>query len=134
VTTAEQGITLYSFTDTKLGNGPTRYRLKITDLQGKMVMSKIVQVTNLDITGDLVLKPSITAGNFSSLYIQLFQKAHLTFTIIDLNGRTQWSQSALLEKGDHTIPLNLERFTQGLYYVEVTEDYRRIKALPLVKR
>jgi hypothetical protein len=134
VTTAEQGITLYSFTDTKLGNGPTRYRLKITDLQGKMVMSKIVQVTNLDITGDLVLKPSITAGNSSSLYIQLFQKAHMTFTIIDLNGRTLWSQSALLEKGEHTILLNLERFTQGLYYVQVTEGYRRIKVLPLVKR
>jgi hypothetical protein len=133
-TTAEEGTTSYNFTDSKLGNGPTQYRLKITDLQGKIVISKIVQVTNLDLTGDLVLRPSITTGNLSSVFIQLFQKTRMTFTIIDLDGRTQYTQSALLEKGEHTIPLNLDRFTQGLYYVQVTEGYRRIKVLPLVKR
>lgn len=128
------GITSYNFTDTKLGNGATRYRLKITDQQGTIVLSKITQVTNRDIPGDLVLKPSIVTGNFSTLYIRVNQKANITFTILDLNGLMRWSQSAMLEKGEHNIPLNLERFNKGLYYVQVTEDYRRIKVLPLLKQ
>lgn len=134
VVSQEANKTGYNFTDYRLGDGISRYRLKITGAGPEAKYSKMLQVTNQSFAQHMELRPSVTGKELTTLYIALALKDNLSISIIDIMGRVQFIKSIQLDKGEHYLPLRIGHLAKGLYYVRVTGNYTTNQSLHLVKQ
>ena len=130
----EAGKTNYSFTDNLLGTGISHYRLKMTASGQQVQYSKPVQVNNPLTNQHIALRPSVTNKEHANLYLNLSSKDRITITIVDMMGRVQLNKTAQLNKGEHSLPLQIGHLAKGIYYVHVTGSYTINQSLHLVKQ
>lgn len=130
----EAGKTAYGFMDYRLGNGASRYRLRITAPGHEAKYSKMVQVDNLLFNQHIELRPSVTNKEQTTLYISLTSKDRISVALTDVTGRVQLIRSIQLDKGEHYLPLYIGHLSKGIYYVRVTGSQTINQSLHLVKQ
>lgn len=125
----------YTYADKDPGNAVTYYRLKMETGDGKNTLySRTVTVTNQQGAVRVELRPSVTGGNETSLFIILPQKTTLSCTLTDATGRVQVQKLVQLEKGAQSIPLSVAGLAKGIYYLRIAGSDGMIKLLSLVKQ
>jgi hypothetical protein len=128
----ETGKTGYNYIDNLPGTGVIYYRLQVASQQDEMVYSGI-QSLILNSANLMQLRPSVTTGTITNVYVQTPVKTVVSLSITDISGRIHGSQSLQLTKGENLLPLWIGGLNKGVYYVHVKDANGNASVLPLVK-
>ncbi|MBL7742256.1 MAG: T9SS type A sorting domain-containing protein [Chitinophagaceae bacterium] len=124
----------YQYTDagvTLSGAPSVRYRLKMTDLDGKFTFSRIIAIYIGHAQSLIMLYPNPVSEN-TMLVIAARKKGNLTCSIIDQGGRTIQQRSIVINEGSNKVPVETEILTAGIYTIsinggEINEKLRFVK-------
>jgi hypothetical protein len=110
--------TTYNYTDNLPGTGTIYYRLLVTGQQNEIAYSAIqsVIINNANL---VQLRPSITSGSTTQVFIQTDQQSVISMYVTDVSGRIHFRQSMQVNKGAHLLPLWIGGLKKGVYYVHV---------------
>jgi len=110
-------VTVNSFDDDKLLPGFNYYRLKVTNLNGKISYSAIVAVLNKETGFDIVnLMPNVVNSN-AILNVTAAQKTKMDVVITDITGRQVQKIAYNLIAGSNQFTLNLGNLSAGTYQI-----------------
>ncbi len=113
------GKNSYLFTDTKVKNGVTYYRLKMVDVDGKFTYSNILAIKTGAATISLNLYPN-PAGNIANLSFTSVVAGKYTVQITDLSGRIIRQQNEVSLAGMNKLTVDLHNFAAGTYTLTIT--------------
>jgi len=110
----------YTFNDNNLQGNKQYYRLKQSDIDGREKLSNIILIkgqlpTSLTLSG---LFPN-PANNIISIIVDAPDGNEVELMITDMNGRLIKRQSAAVEAGTNTIPVDISKLTNGIYAVKL---------------
>jgi hypothetical protein len=110
----------YTFNDNNLQGSKQYYRLKQSDIDGRETLSNIILIkgqlpTSLTLSG---LFPN-PANNIISIIVDAPDGNEVELMITDMNGRLIKRQSAAVEAGTNTIPVDISKLTNGIYAVKL---------------
>jgi trimeric autotransporter adhesin len=135
-TKAENGnsasVLNYSFADATPFAGTNYYRLKQTDLDGKITYSSIVELKG-EKGGFFVSAayPNPVRQNVTVIVsVPAAEKAFISLT--DMNGQLVKQLNTSLASGDNTISMNVAELASGLYYIRVVSN-NETKVVQFVK-
>lgn len=115
--------TSYTFTDHNDTATVMYYRLQMSLPGGVLSYSPVVSVRNEQTVNLLQLRPSISTQSSITLFVGGASRPdQLQLLAVDATGRTRLSQSVPVAQGNNYIPLDVSRFTEGVYYVVVTDQ------------
>jgi len=107
----------YGYTDAAGGNA--RYRLKMTDADGKFTYSRIVALSG-KITGLSIRILPNPSSQPQSLMIGSPSTSSAVLTVTDMGGRRLQEKRLALQKGENSIdPALLSGLPQGIYFIGV---------------
>jgi hypothetical protein len=111
----------YAFDDNNPGATKKQYyRLKQIDIDGRSKLSNIVMITGdkpkLLGIGGLFPNPASTVVN---VLIDAPGRDNVTLVITDMSGKTVKQQSAGVETGSNTVPMDIAKLAAGSYLVKV---------------
>jgi len=113
----------YSYTDAEKGDA--RYRLKMTDIDGKFTYSRIIALASTPTGLSIHILPN-PASQPRSLTIGSSSTTNAVLTITDMGGRRLREKHLTLQKGDNSLdPATLTSLPQGVYLVSVTTDQQQ---------
>lgn len=108
----------FSYTDAAPAKGVNYYRLKLTDANGKVTYSSVVNLINGTKGYDILpIAPNpIVAGKFN-LRVSAAQASVMDVLITDMQGRVLHRQTASLVSGFNQVPVNVSKLAAGTYQV-----------------
>lgn len=111
---------IFSYTDNSLSGDMVFYRLKATDMSGKVEYSNILSFRmNADAKKELKLYPSVI-NSYTTVNISVTQKAEAVLQVTDMSGRMVKQQQLMLNAGVNNVTVNgFERYLKGNYIVSV---------------
>lgn len=119
----------YELRDYKVQLGETHYyRLKQMDFDGQSEYSEIISITtNNDKNFELSIAPN-PANTITNLNYTLAQDSKVNIQLLDLNGKIIQSilEDTQQAKGTYSFTLVLTGLTQGLYFVKIESQNKRI--------
>jgi hypothetical protein len=130
---SETDKTAYSYLDNSPGTGTVYYRLVVVDKQNELMRSSIRSV-QLNGTNLAQLRPSVTSGALTNVYIQASAQSKASLYITDMAGHIRNRQSLSLNKGENQVPLWIGYLGKGIYYVHVKNGDGSTYVLPLMKQ
>jgi len=117
ITLASVGIAVNTFDDDKLLPGINYYRIKITDLNGKVTYSTMAVVLNKETGFDIVgLMPTLVT-NKAILNVTAAQKTKMDVLITDVSGRQVQKITYNLIAGSNQFTVNLANLGTGTYQI-----------------
>jgi hypothetical protein len=110
----------YGFTDNSVTGDRQYYRLRMVNLNNSSKLSNIVIINGdkpmlLTING-LYPNPATTIVN---VLLGSPVKEKITLVVTDMLGKTVVQQDAVVQPGSNTIPIDINRLTNGTYVVKV---------------
>ena len=125
----------FDFTDANPLEGKNYYRLKFTDVDGKVSYSNTILLTQKTGHFDLIsLNPNITSGQPVSLKINTTEKETVTVALSDFTGRMIQKQTTILQIGSNQIPVQSNSLPAGVYNVTVYSNNAKPISLKLIKQ
>ena len=123
----------FDFTDNQPAKGINYYRLKMTDINGKVTYSTIVSLINASKGIDVMnIAPNpIVNGNFN-LKISTAEKTQMELVITDMQGRILQKRSVNMIAGFNTIPMNVPNLAAGTYQLFGNNEDGRTRVLRFV--
>jgi hypothetical protein len=121
----------YAFVDRTASASNNMYRIVEYAYNGQTTISSIIRSNCSVNTSLLSLYPNPGSGN-SALNITLQQGAKVNIQILDSKGSIMQQRELLLPPGNSTIPLNVGKYTDGVYIINVQFD-KEMKVLKLIK-
>lgn len=123
-----------NYTDDKLLVGTNYYRIRATDINGRISFSAVVAVISSDAGFDIVsLLPNIVRDHMQ-LNIAAAQKARLDVAITDVAGRPVTKLMYQLVAGSNLFDISTARLPAGLYWLTATTAAGEVKTLRFVKQ
>lgn len=110
----------FSYTDNNLSGDLVFYRLKATDMSGKVEYSNILSFRmNANTKRELKLYPSVI-NSYTTVNINVAERTGAVLQVTDMSGRMVKQQQLMLNSGTNNITVNgFERFLKGNYIVSV---------------
>ena len=125
----------FDYTDAAPADGKNYYRLKFTDVDGKVTYSNILLLIQKSGRFDLMsINPNVVRTETAVLKIDAFEKEIITVIISDFTGRIIQKQTASLQTGLNQIPLQTNGLPAGIYNVTAYSNNARPKALKLIRQ
>ena len=113
---------LYHYTDAdvRLNEPLLHYRIKLIQLNGNVVYSRVMQVkSTMQMTGPAITPNPVTDN--ATLYFIADNAAAITVQIVDLKGKPVWKKQYTANTGMNKLPLNnLQAVPDGVYVVHVS--------------
>ena len=123
----------YAFTDVYPYVGENLYRLKMIDIDGSFTYSKIVLIkvdennaNTLKPTGIENLYPNPANTNLNLVFNVTEQKASYYLQAYDVLGGVRYQQNLQLERGEHTINMDVASMPAGQYVLAITNSEKRL--------
>jgi hypothetical protein len=113
--------TNYSYADndvTYLSSSLIYYRLKMVDKDGNYSYSNVVTISLADITGHVTVSPNPAADKIM-VTVGALSDGKAQWNITDNAGRMVMKGSAQLKKGRNTMPVNINKLSSGIYYLNI---------------
>jgi hypothetical protein len=111
------------------------YRLKMTDVDGRITYSTTVALLNaskgVEIV-NIIPNPITTTGNFK-LNVTSAQAVKINIIITDMQGRIVLSQTNDLINGYNSIDMNVGRLSKGTYTISSIMADEKTKVVRFVK-
>ncbi len=108
----------YHLEDAHPYSGTSYYRLKQTDYDDNYFYSELVSIKINSVFEDLFVYPNPVEGlGYLSLHSGF--NTNTTIAIHDVSGRVVESETHNISKGNNTITLNTNNFTQGMYFLSL---------------
>jgi len=109
----------FNYSDVQPLSGINFYRVKITDLDGKVTYSPIIAILNKPTGFEIVnVTPNpITAGNKATINVTSAQNQKVDLTIYDILGKKVITQSYSVIAGSNQIEINVDKLAKGTYHV-----------------
>jgi len=121
------------FDDNQLLAATNYYRLKMTDVNGKISYSITIALINGKRGFDMIsILPTVVNSN-ATLNVTTAQKTRLDLVITDASGRKIQQMKYTVNAGSSQLPLNLVRLSTGVYVVTAHTPEGDIKTLRFVK-
>lgn len=115
-------------------NAVNYYRLKMTDIDGRITYSRIIRLINQNSGIDLVqLMPNVTHDK-TTVVVSAAKAEKINVVVTDINGRMVTRLTANVTAGTNSISLNTSSFQAGIYLVQVQTPELKTPALRLVKQ
>jgi hypothetical protein len=111
-------INNYISVDENPYNGVSYYRLKQTDYNGKVEYFDMVAVDISNIT-NLKLYPNPVNSILTLSLESKLENSPIKLSIYNAQGRLILNQSSSLDKGMNNIQLNMEKYSQGMYFISI---------------
>lgn len=110
----------FSYSDNSLSGDMVFYRLKATDMSGKVEYSNILSFRmNADTKKELKVYPSVVSS-YTTVNINVAERKGAVLQVTDISGRMVKQQHVMLNAGTNSITLNgFDRFLKGNYIVSV---------------
>lgn len=107
----------YALTDDQPQAGLNYYRLVQEDADQRKHYFSIRSVMNAGLRTGVEIVPN-PAKNLVNFYFNLNRPGPVTLTITDAAGKLQFRQTYTLQEGNTGIPVSIEKYSAGLYYVQ----------------
>jgi len=98
--------------------GTSYYRLKQTDFDGSFEYSNMVPVKVEKEISDITIYPNPVSGN-GTLSLSVAEKGITTIVIYDIAGRQVYAKNHNTNKGNNTISLETNQFSNGMYFISI---------------
>ncbi|AEV98397.1 hypothetical protein A4D02_22400 [Niastella koreensis] len=109
------------------------YRIKLVEVTGTNIYSKVMQVKSSLPTNELTLTPNPVAG-FATLYVPADNPGTISVQIVDLKGKSVWKNQYQAGVGMNTLPLNnLQALPDGIYIVNVSNG-KQVQTIKMLVR
>jgi Secretion system C-terminal sorting domain len=115
-------------------NAVNYYRLKITDIDGKITYSRVISLINK--TSGIVfnsIMPSLVMDN-TILVLSAAKTESINLVITDMNGRVVTQLNRKVVAGTNNIELNIASLQAGIYLVNGTTATEKTPAIRFVKQ
>jgi len=124
----------FDIKDESTPEGINFYRLKMTDIDGRVSYSNTLQVVNKK-SGNSEIKvfPTVVSNN-ATISIPADKDYAADILIIDNQGRQLHKIEAQLYKGTNNIPLNTTDLPRGKYYIKVVSGERKNNTAVMIKQ
>jgi trimeric autotransporter adhesin len=116
------GVNNYSFTDFGVADFTTPvvfYRLKMKDIDGKSVYSKVIAINLKNMQAVVMLYPNPVKQS-TTLMISVLKKEKLTYSIIDQQGRVVSQQNIVANEGSNLVSIETTGLSTGSYTISIT--------------
>jgi hypothetical protein len=124
----------FSYSDLHPVAGVNFYRLKVTDVDGKISYSNIIALLNKQSGFEIVsLQPNPAVTSNATLNITSAQNDQVQIVIFDMAGRKISSQSAQLVAGANQVILNVSKLAAGSYQVKGINSAGDTQTIKLLK-
>jgi hypothetical protein len=107
----------YSYTDNQAPPGLLYYRLKQTDFDGNFSYSRIVAISS-ESPPEIHVYP-VPADDFLFIELNDLDDQEVQVELIDLIGKTHFSETILLSYDSQTLPINISSVPPGLYLLRI---------------
>ena len=122
-----------TYTDDNLLAGTNYYRIKITDINGKITYSAIAAIINATDGFDIIaLLPNIVHTDMQ-VSIAAAQKTKLDMAITDVMGRPVSKLQFTAIAGSNMFDVNVSKLSAGIYYLTAISAEGDVKTLRFVK-
>mgnify|MGYP003947955225 CR=1 FL=1 len=123
----------FDYTDASPVAGVNYYRLKMTDANGKITYSSVVNLLNASKGIDILnIAPNPIVGGSFELRVSAAKAAPMDIIITDMQGRLMQKRTVSMIAGFNAIPVNVRQFAAGTYQVYGTTADGRSKLLRFV--
>ncbi|MGG9963835.1 T9SS type A sorting domain-containing protein [Ferruginibacter sp. SUN106] len=115
------GENSYSFTESSVLSGLRYYRIKQTDKDGRISYSDMLKLKDNTAPGSLSVYPNPTSGQ-TSLSLSVSKQVAVQYQVTDASGKVVLQGNKQFNAGTTIMPLLLDKFAAGIYYVQVKAD------------
>jgi Secretion system C-terminal sorting domain len=123
-----------TYTDNSLLNSTNYYRIKVTDVNGKIIYSPVAALLNGADGFDIVsLMPNIVAAEMR-LNLTAAQKTKLQVSITDVAGRPVQKIAYTATAGSNQYDINVAHLAAGIYYLTAVTANGDAKTVRFVKQ
>ncbi len=122
----------FDFNDNQALKGTNFYRIKTTDIDGRVKYSQIASV-QLGTNISFEVNPTITSG-IVNIVLNAEQRGKVTINVIDMAGKKVSSLQATTQVGVNRNQLDLSTFATGQYYINVIDQNGNSTAQPVIKQ
>ncbi|MFN8305985.1 MAG: T9SS type A sorting domain-containing protein [Ferruginibacter sp.] len=106
----------FGYTDAAPAKGVNYYRLKLTDVNGKITYSSIVSLINASSGIDVLnIAPNPIVGGRFTLKVSAAKATNMELVITDMQGRAMQKQVLNAAAGFNTIPVDVRSLAAGTY-------------------
>jgi hypothetical protein len=124
----------FDFADNNLQPGLSYYRIKITDVDGRITYSTMVLLQSRDFAvGTIALLPTLVNKPLAILYIDAAKAGKVQVNITDENGRLVKTERETLIAGQNQVTLNFEQLIPGVYYISAYGNNQKWATVRFVK-
>lgn len=134
-TLANLPVTTVNYTDDKILPGMVSYRIRITDINGKIFYSAVAAVLNSSDGFDIVsVLPNIVHSSMQ-LNVSAAQKEKIEVMITGAAGQVVLQQSFRLTAGSNLLDMDASGLAAGLYFITaITANGERVKTVRFIKQ
>ena len=110
---------LYFYNDTRIEKGTNWYRLKITEVDGKVTYSKVIAIIN-DTKGLLITSvfPN-PASNTATITLSAARSGMADIQLYDISGTVVYRRRSAIAEGTNNLPIQLGKLSAGVYHLAV---------------
>lgn len=120
----------YFYNDTRIAKGTNWYRLKITEVDGKVTYSKVIAVIN-DTKGLLITSvfPN-PVNNTAAITLSAARSTVADIQVHDILGTVVYRRKSAIAEGTNNLPIELGKLPAGVYHLAVqTADSKAVYRL-----
>ena len=125
----------FDYTDANPAEGKNYYRIKFTDVDGKVTYSNILLLMQKTGRFDLIsITPNLIRNETAVLQIEAVEKENVSIVVRDYTGRIIQNQTASLQNGLNQVALQTNNLPVGIYNVTAYSNSTKPKTLKFVKQ
>ncbi len=124
----------FDFADNNTQAGLNYYRIKITDMDGRVTYSNMVLLQSRDIAaGTMALLPTLVNRPLAILQLDAARAGQVQVNITAANGRMVQSAKETVIAGQNQLTLNLEQLQPGAYFISAFGSNQKWTVVRFVK-
>jgi hypothetical protein len=124
----------FDFTDNNPQAGISYYRIKITDIDGRVTYSTMVLLQHKNFAaGTIALLPTLVSKPLAILYLDAAKAGQVLVSITDANGRMVQSSKQAVNAGQNQLTMNFEQLKPGAYFMSALGSNQKWTTVRFVK-